>query len=67
MATVIHEDAPHGLRGQRESLRPAWQCGTALILQSKPCLVDQRRGLQRVIRSLATEVSPRDAPQLVVH
>jgi hypothetical protein len=41
MATVIHEYAPHSLRGQRESLRAAWQCGTALILESKPCLVDQ--------------------------
>jgi len=67
MATVIHEHAPHGLRGQRESLRAARQCGTALLLQPKPGLVHQRGGLQCVIRSLASEVSPRHAPQLVVH
>ena len=67
MAPVINKHAPHGLRGQCESLRAAWQCGSALILQSKPCLVDQRRGLQRVIRSLASEVAPCYAPQLVVH
>ena len=67
MAAVIDEHAPHSLGGQRESLRPAWQYGTALILQSKPSLVDRRRGLQRVIRPLASEVPPCDAPQLVVH
>jgi hypothetical protein len=67
MATVIHEHAPHGLCGQCQSLRAARQGRTALILQPKPGLVHQRRGLQRVIRSLASEVAPGDAPQFVVH
>ena len=68
MAAVIEQHPPHGLCGQRESLRAAWQCRiTALVLETEPCLVHQRGGLQRVIRSLASEVSSRHTPKLVVH
>src|SRR5205809_456654 len=66
MATVIDQHTPHRLCRQRQALRPPRQCGTAVLLQSKPSLVHERRGLQRVIRSLASEIPARDAAQLVV-
>jgi hypothetical protein len=67
IATVIHKHPPHRLCGQCESLGATRQFGPSLILQSKPRLICQCCGLQRVIGSFATEVPPCDTPKLVVH
>jgi hypothetical protein len=53
-ARVVHENAPHHLRSHTEELRAVVPLGAALVDEPEIRLVDERRGLERVLLSLAT-------------
>jgi hypothetical protein len=63
---VVEEDAPHRGGGDGEEVGPAPPFDLPLVGQAQEGLVDQGRGLQRVIPPLAGEVAAGDASQLTV-
>ena len=65
-AGMVHQDAPHHLRGDGEELAPVLPGGRALAEQAEVGLVHEGRGLQRVARPLATQAVRRPPPQLLV-
>jgi hypothetical protein len=56
ISSVINENAPHHLRGNGEKVSAILPMHIPLIHEPKKGLVDQRRCLQRVSRSLAVHV-----------
>ena len=64
---VIDQDAPHHLRGQTKEMRAVLPRDGFLAQQAHEGFMHQCRGLQRVIRSLASQIRRRLALQLVVH
>src|SRR5204863_4849810 len=67
MPAVVHEQPAHRLRSKRQSMRAPLPWPSAFILEAEPRFVYERCRLQRVILPLASEVSPRHAPQLAIH
>src|SRR5262245_27289130 len=66
MTPVIDQQTPHGLRAERESVRPSLPLVAAFVLPAHPRFVYERGRLQRVIASLASQIATRDAAQLAV-
>ena len=65
-ARVIDEDPAHGLRGNREELRPVLPARPMLLHQAHPGFVHERRGLQRVALSFVAQPDARHLAQLGV-
>ena len=63
----IHEHAPHEASGHREKVRAILPLHPTNIHQPEVDLVDERGGLENVVRTLARHVPLRKAPQLAVH
>jgi hypothetical protein len=63
-AGVIHEDATHDVRGDTEEMRAILPILASLVNELQVRLVDQRRGLKRVIRTLLPHIPRRHATQL---
>jgi hypothetical protein len=66
-ARVVHEDAPHHLRGDAEEVGAVLPLHAALVHQAQVGLVHERRRLERVLRGLAAHRPRRAPPQLGVH
>jgi hypothetical protein len=64
---VVHQDAPHDASGDGKEVRAIVPCHLFRIDQTEIRLVDERRGLQAVIRTLVPDVSLRDSMELCVH
>ena len=54
---MIDQDAPHGLRGDAEEMRAILPADCPLIDELYEGFVDERRRLQCVVTSLASEVA----------
>ena len=63
---VIHQHAPHDLRGQRQELLAPLPFEGAFAGEPDEGLVHQRRGLQRVTAAFARNLPARHAPDVVV-
>ena len=63
----IHEHAAHQASGHREKVRAILPLDATNIHQPEVDLVDERGGLEHVVRALARHMPPRKAPQLAVH
>jgi hypothetical protein len=66
LARVIDQDAAHHLRGQREKVRAVLPGNPVLPHQPQVRLVDQRRGLEGVVRPLASQIRAGSSPQFTV-
>jgi hypothetical protein len=66
IAAVIDEEPPHRLRPEREPMGPPLPLDTAIVLEAKPRLVNERRRLQRVILPLASQIAACYAAQFAV-
>lgn len=66
-ARMVHEDASHDLRGDREELRPIVPVHVALRIESQPRFVRERSRLKRMAVALVPERQLCLPPQLVVH
>jgi len=66
-ARVIHEDAPHDAGRDGEEVRAIVPRYGFRIDQSEIRLVDERRGLEGVIRTLVSDVPLRDSMKFVVY
>ena len=64
---VIHQNAPHRLRGDRKEVVAIRGGELALVQQPEVDLVDERCGRKRVTGRLAAELSPSHLTQLVVN
>jgi hypothetical protein len=64
---VVHQDAPHQLRGHTEELGTILPARMVLINQFAIGLVDECRGLQRVLDPLVTQGAGGDAAQFPIH
>ncbi len=63
---VVDQDAPHRDRGDAEEVRPALPVDAVLLHQLEVRLVRERRGIESVTVSFATELSARDLLKLGV-
>ena len=66
-SSEIHQHAAHQASGHREEVRAILPLDATDINQPDVDLVDEGRGLEDVVRTLARHVPFCDAPQLVVH
>jgi hypothetical protein len=64
---MIHENVPHHTSGDGEEVRAIVPCHGFRIDQPEIRLVDERRGLQAVIRPLVPDVPLRDSMELCVN
>ena len=64
-ARVVHQDLPHGAGRGGEEVPPVPEVRLALE-ELQPGLVQERGGLQRVVRALALHLPPRQPVQLAV-
>ena len=64
---VVHQDSSHQLSGHTEELRAILPARVVLINQFEIGLVDECRGLERVIGPLVTQVAGGDAAQFPIH
>ncbi len=63
---MVDQDAPHGLGGHTEEVRPARERDLGLIHQLDVRLVDQRRRVERLVgRAVAQETARQHAELLV--
>jgi hypothetical protein len=53
MATVIDQESAHRLRAQRQAVCASLPSHRAIVLQAHPRLVDEGRGLKRVVAPLS--------------
>jgi hypothetical protein len=65
--SVIDEDAPHHVPGDRVKLRAVRPMSARLIDESQVCLVDERGCRQGVTGAFETELPVRDSGQVLVH
>jgi hypothetical protein len=56
LTRVVDQDAPHHLRGDAEELRAALPGDAVLTGESEVRFVDQRGGLQRMVRPFMAKV-----------
>src|ERR1700681_2602391 len=63
---MVHQDAPHNLRGDSEKMQSVLPLDVLLIDQPKICFVNQVCGLQRETRIFVSQVACRLAMQFVV-
>ena len=66
LARVVDQDAPHHLRGDAEELRATLPGDAILSCQPEVRFVDQRGGLQRVVRPFAAKVRRGSPSQFTV-
>jgi hypothetical protein len=66
-AGVVHQDAPHHLRAQRQEVRAALAAKPPGTDQLEVGLVDQCRGFETKAGAPAPEVPVRDPPQRRIH
>jgi hypothetical protein len=66
-SSVIHEDAPHRLRGYRVEVSSILPSHILVVDESQISLVDQRRGLQGMVGALAAHVIASQPAQLLIH
>ena len=64
---MVHEYATHHLRGDGEELRAALPAGIVLGVESQPCLVHKRCGLECLPFALVAQRAARLSPQLRIH
>jgi hypothetical protein len=64
---ALHEDLPHRQRGNGHEVGAVLEVSRALRGRADERLVDERRGLQRLPGTFASDVSGGNPPQLVVH
>jgi len=64
---VVDEDASHQLGGRTEELCPVLPANARLVHEPDVRFVDERRRLERVIRTLAAQPGPGQAVKLRVH
>ena len=62
----VHQDAPHDPRRHGEKVPPVLPVDLVNVEQSEIRLIDERRRLQCMVRTLLRHVAPRQAPQLLV-
>ena len=65
-AGALDQDLPHRVRGDRAEVRPVLPAARAILEQSKVGLVHERRRLQRLARTFASQVARRQPPKLLV-
>jgi len=63
LARMVDQDLPHRSRGYAEKVRAVLPSHSPLIHQPEVRLVDERGGLERVIRSLPTHIGGSDPAQ----
>lgn len=63
---MIDKYPAHHLRGDAKEVSPVLPGDACLIYKPDVCLVNKRGGLQRVVRSLATQIALSEAAQLTV-
>jgi hypothetical protein len=66
-SSMVDQNAAHHLARQGDELSRLVQTHTGLFRYPKVCLVDQRRGLQRMVGSLVLHEATRDLAQPLVH
>ena len=66
LTRVVHQDAPHHLRGDAEELRATLPGDAILACQPEVRLVHQCGGLQRVVWPFAAKVRRGSPPQFTV-
>lgn len=64
---MVDQDAPHGVRRDREKMAPAFPPGLALFDEPEERLVHERGRLQRVSCAFAPQGGGRQAAQFRVH
>ena len=67
LARVIDKDASHHLRRHREEMRAVLPRDTLRANQADICLVDERRGLQSMVATLAPQIRRCSPPQFAIH
>src|SRR5262249_2191812 len=67
MAREVHEDLPHELRCHPEKMRAIFPSWHALLRESHPGFVDERCGLQSVVRALAAHVGSSQIVQFPIN
>src|SRR5262249_60381678 len=64
---VVDEDAPHGLRGDRQVMRATLPRDPIELPQLQPRFVDQGRRAERVTRALIAELAGSHPPEFVIN
>ena len=64
---MIDQDAPHRLRGNAKEMRAVLPSHRPLVDELQKSLVDEGRGLQRVVGTFFSQVAGRELPQLAMN